>query len=32
MKRYQEFMDGETEVDESKLIDASLWMNLVALC
>ena len=26
-----EFMDQETEVDESKLIDAPLWMNLVVM-
>ena len=26
-----EFMDGETEVDESKLIDAPLWMNIVVM-
>ena len=25
------FMDKETEVDESKLIDAPLWMNLVVI-
>ena len=26
-----EFMDQETEVDESKLIDAPLWMNVVVM-
>lgn len=26
-----EFMDQETEVDESKLIDAPLWMNIVVI-
>ena len=26
-----EFMDGETEVDESKLINAPLWMNIVVM-
>ena len=26
-----EFMDQETEIDESKLIDAPLWMNLVVM-
>lgn len=26
-----EFMDQETEVDESKLIDAPLWMNVVVI-
>jgi hypothetical protein len=25
------FMDGETEADESKLIDAPLWMNVVVM-
>lgn len=25
------FMDQETEVDESKLIDAPLWMNIVVM-